>query len=48
MRKRYKKKKRCCGLCKPHKRGWSKKTEGKKLLIFKEHEAIWVQAGSDD
>ena len=28
MRKHYKNKKRSCGLCKPHKRGWSKRSEG--------------------
>lgn len=31
MRKQYKEKKRTCGLCKPHKRGWAKRWKLKDL-----------------
>lgn len=36
MRKRYKNKKRSCGLCKPHKRGRVKVSEGKPKRIREE------------
>ena len=29
MRKRYKNKKKSCGLCKPHKRGWTNRWSAK-------------------
>jgi hypothetical protein len=38
MRKIYKRKKRACGLCKPHKRGWTKWIDGKELQELKEFE----------
>ena len=38
MRKRYKTKKRVCGLCKPWKRGWLKRVNVRELLILKEFE----------
>ncbi|MEW6107963.1 MAG: hypothetical protein AB1632_02170 [Nitrospirota bacterium] len=31
MRKRYKIKKRSCGLCKPHKKGWDKRWKVKDM-----------------
>lgn len=40
MRKQYKNKKRACGLCKPHKRGWSKRwKETDKTQIYEEDSA---------
>jgi len=38
MRKRYKKKKRACGLCKPHKQKWQKRWKPKDLQALKEFE----------
>jgi len=38
MRKRYKNKKKCCGLCKPHKRGWQKRFTSKEEAKLKEFE----------
>jgi hypothetical protein len=38
MRKRMKNKKRCCALCKPHKRGWILKYKKKELILLKEFE----------
>lgn len=32
MRKQYKTKKRACGLCKPHKRGWAKRWKFGEIL----------------
>ena len=33
MRKAYKNKKRACGLCKPHKRNWVKRSENNVTLL---------------
>jgi len=40
MRKQYKNKKRSCGLCKPHKKGWTNrwKNKDKVQLRHAEHE----------
>lgn len=38
MRKRFKKKRRSCGLCKPHKRGLDKRWSAKELFCLKEFE----------
>lgn len=35
MRKRYKNKKKSCGLCKPHKRGWSNRWKDKEMQKLK-------------
>lgn len=40
MRKQYKNKKRCCGLCKPHKRGWSPRFKDKERLEAREDQKI--------
>lgn len=40
MRKRYKKKLRSCGLCKPHKKGWSNRWLNKELYLLKEFEKM--------
>ena len=36
MRKQYKNKKRCCGLCKPHKRGLNNRWSDKETSLAKE------------
>jgi len=38
MRKKFKKKKRSCGLCKPHKVGWSNRWTAKDLGFLREFE----------
>ena len=37
-RKRYKTKRRSCGLCKPHKQGWSHRHKPQELQALKEFE----------
>ena len=38
MRKKYKKKKHSCKLCKPHKMKWAKRWSSKDLSLLKEFE----------
>ncbi|WP_170161082.1 hypothetical protein [Methylocaldum marinum] len=38
MRKRYKLKRRSCGLCKPHKRGWDNRWKAKDQLLMERAE----------
>jgi len=38
MRKKYKKKKRSCAMCKPHKMGWDKRWNFKEEMKIKESE----------
>jgi len=40
MRKRLKKKKRSCVLCKPHKTGWTNRWKAKEFAKIKEFERI--------
>lgn len=40
MRKRYKNKKRACGLCKPWKRGWAKNRSAGELAMLHETEKL--------
>ena len=39
MRKRLKRKRRACGLCKPYKKGWANRWKAKDLAALKEAEA---------
>ena len=38
MRKRYKIKKRSCGVCKPHKKGGAPRWDNRELVRLKEYE----------
>lgn len=38
MRKQLKDKKKCCKLCKPHKRGWANRWKPKEIQLQKEFE----------
>jgi hypothetical protein len=46
MRKRYKDKKRSCGLCKPHKRKWSKRWKVKDMVLEERFFSEKEQMGS--
>lgn len=50
MRKQYKKKKRSCALCKPHKMGWDNrwKRKEKVKLDLDEEEMLLEQYGFED
>lgn len=45
MRKRLKRKRRACGLCKPHKKGMENRWKAKELARLKEAEAEMRTAG---
>jgi hypothetical protein len=42
MRKRLKKKKHSCALCKPHKMGWGNRWKPKELVRLKEFEQMKI------
>jgi len=45
MRKVYKRKRRSCKLCKPHKMGLAPRIEGRALMLLKEFERVRRDAG---